>query len=85
MPIDPKEVEKLKKMDKRRQEREANDAKDPITAFSMEHVSGTGWTFVTLTIKDDKVIERKVKECMDKAHALETFQLDFVNAFIYGK
>lgn len=82
---DPKEAEKLKKMDKRRQEREANDAKPPITAFAIERTANAGWTFVTFSIKDDKVVDRKIKECMDKAHAIETFQIEFVNTFIYEK
>lgn len=82
---DPKEEKKLKQMDATRKEREEKDSAPAIIAFSMEHVRGTGWTFVKLHIKDDKVIKREVKECMDKAHALETFQLEYVGTFIYGQ
>ena len=73
------EEEKLKKID------EIGEAAMPELAFSMRHIPGKPWEFVTYFIKGGKVIDTQIKECMDKDHAVETYKLEFVTKFIQGK
>lgn len=80
-----KENKKLKEMDKRREEKETKAALPPIIAFTMEHDTGPIWKLRKLSIKDNKVVSEEVKECFDKQHAVESFQIEFVKTFIYGQ
>ena len=79
------EEEKLKKMDEIAERRKAEEAAMPELAFSMRHIPGKPWEFVTYFIKGGKVVDTQIKECMDKDHAVETYKLEFVTKFIQGK
>ena len=87
MTVDKKEEQKLKAMDKRHATKleDAKKASIVTVAFTMRHSTGTLWEMVTITIQDGKVIKEEVKECFDIQHAVESFQIEFVNRFIYGQ
>lgn len=79
------EEEKLRIMDAAAKQKKAEEAAPSSIAFSMKHVTGQFWEFITYEIKSGKVVKTEVKECMDKLHAIETFKLAFVREFIEGK
>lgn len=79
------EEEKLRKMDSIVEKRKADEAAPSKYALSMNHTTGQFWEFVVYEIKSGKVISTEVKECMDKAHAIETFKIAFVKRFIEGQ
>jgi hypothetical protein len=51
----------------------------------MKKVPGKGWLFVKYSLKNGKVVDQVEKECFDKQHAIESFEVDFFNEFIIGK
>lgn len=53
-------------------------------AFYIEKTNGT-WKFIIATIQDDKIISKKVKECDNKAVALETYKIEFSMHYFFGK
>jgi hypothetical protein len=79
------EEEKLKKMDEIAAKLKAEEALAPELAFTMRHVPGKPWEFVTYTIKNGKIIDTHIKECMDKDHAIESYKIEFVTKLIEGK
>lgn len=80
-----KENKKLKEMDEAKKKREADEASPAIPAYSMTHIPGEGWKFITYQIKGDKIVDTHVKDCMDKDHAIESYKIAFTDSFIYGK
>lgn len=79
------EEKKLKAMDKRRDTLKAAEEAPVEISFSMRKEAGTTWQFITYHTQNGKVIKTEVKECMDKMHAIETYKLAFVSAFIEGR
>lgn len=75
-----KETKKVEAMDKRHEE-----AQKETVAFTMERNEKREWFFIVLTLKGDKVVSREVKKCDDKRHAIESYEIAFVNQFIYGQ
>lgn len=57
----------------------------PISkAFYIEKHKGS-WHLVVADIQDDKIIKKQVKECENKAISLETFKIEFVKTYYFGK
>jgi hypothetical protein len=55
-----------------------------IKAFYIEKEKGV-WRFIMADLQDDKVIAKKVKECDNKAIALENFKIQFAMTYFFGK
>ena len=72
-------------MDAIKRQRQQEDLAPVVSAFSMHKDAKNGWVFVQYEIKNGKVINETMKECMDKDHAIEVYKLAFVNTFIDGK
>lgn len=79
------EEEKLRVMDAIAKQRKEDEAAPSIKAFSMKKEPSKGWYFIEYEIKNGKVINEVVKECMDKDHAIEVYKLAFVHTFIQGR
>ena len=79
------EEEKLRKMAEAIEQRKKEEQAAPELAFGMRHIPGKPWEFVIYTLKNNKVTNVEVKECMDKDHAVEMYKINFVTRFIEGK
>jgi hypothetical protein len=79
------EAEKLKKMEQAILKKQQEQASPVRVAYAIEKEPGTGWVFVEYEIKNDKVVNKKMKECMDKDHAIEVYKISFVTKFIEGR
>lgn len=53
-------------------------------SFYIEKTNGT-WKLVIADVQDDKIISRKIKDCDNKAVALETFKIEFAMLYFFGK
>lgn len=54
------------------------------TAFYIEKTGGK-WLLNIAKVQGDKIISKKVKEGMNKAHSLEEFKIAFSTEYYFGK
>jgi hypothetical protein len=53
-------------------------------AFYIEKIAGV-WRFITADVDGDKLINKKVKDCDNKALSLEYYKLEFAKHYYFGR